>query len=424
LRRADGTVLQRLDPDDVSDGSFVFGPWFMPWSGMFVRVYMPGLQGGFMDTPVGDVTEPGDTVVEVTLPPSIVARLSGRVTGEGPRYERIEGGRIIVLTTDPTHAIIAETSTDRDGLFAVDVALPASGDPLTAPFLLRVDSPTGSGVAIELSAVATEQYQEITWLGDDELRLPISTVTGSVVFAEGGGPVPHPTVMALGEDGITRFATNSRSDGTFLFYELPAGGFRVTAQDPQTGLTASRVDPVFVDTPTSSVYDVDWELPSTETVVVRAFDEQMQRIATANLALTADSLSFERRVGPGEVIQPNAGGDYVFERVPIGGYTVQGRWTSCPGGSGCHERFASLSNELPHRVEPDFAQVEHLQFVSGGQVQVEVVFPTSDPILFVLDAIGSAGPLGFWSMAVENPGSQPTILFENVPAGPVHATIR
>jgi hypothetical protein len=409
LRTLNGTLIATTT---ISDAEFSFGPGMLPAGALKVRVYVPGVPGGFVEGTTEALATGGQEVrADLALPESIYVHVRARVRALN-HDESIDGAIIRLLRSD-TLDVIATTTADRDGIFDLDVALPASGDPLTAPFIVRAESPTGSGISVQTELTATAQYE---WIEPTELELPVSTAVGTVFYSD-GNPVPFPTVFAIAQDGVARFADRTRADGSFIFYELTAGSYRLIGQDASSGLTAEFGSPVEMPGDTGNLWYLDFALPQTGTVVVRAVDGASAPIADATVALTADSLMFERRIGPNDVTKPDAEGRYVFERVPLGPVYLQGTWLSCPGGS-CRYLFASASADLASTTEPLETQIA---FTGYGQVRVSLPGSGTGNTLFEIEALGRAGALG--SYRVGTTLQADSFLFEWVPPGPVRVVV-
>ncbi len=412
LRRLNGTVIESTT---LVNGQFHFGPNMYPGEGMKVRVFVPGLPEGFLETQTDPVAEGGfDVVADFTLPESIYATVYGRVRALN-HDESIEGATVMLLREGTREPITqANAMTDRDGLFTIHVALPAAGEPLTAPFIIRTESPTGSGTGVDVHVMADVQD---AWVQPDEIALAISTIAGQLRFGD-GADVPFPTLVATGADGVATFATRTRADGTFAFYELPSGSYRITGQDPGSGLTAEFSNPVELPTGTSNAWSIDFSLPPTGTVVVTAVDDTGAPVTDATLALMGDAMAFDRRVGPDDVVKPDAQGRYTFERVPLGDFYVQGRRTTCPGAT-CRVLFASAAGSLASTADPHEMQVA---FAGYGHVRVSLPGSGSGNTLFVLDGLGSSGPLGSYGDAYQVQAD--SWLFDMVPPGPVAVLVQ
>jgi hypothetical protein len=392
----------------AADSTFAFGPWFMPAAGMKVRVFVPGLPLGFAESPTGPVTASGEELhADVTLPDSVFATFHGRVRSVG-NADGIETSAVRLLRSD-NRAVIAQTEADLWGNFYLAAALPPDGG-----YVIQVISPTNGAVFVERTGTAAGQRE---WIEGPEFELPISTAVGTLYDASGVG-VPHPGVFVVSQNGLATFAAVVRANGSFAFYGLPAGTYRLTGQDPATGITAPFGSTFTLDTDTSSVWYLDWNLPATGTVIVRPLDETGQPVTDATLALMSDSLAFERRIGPNDVVTPVAG-VYTFAAVPLGPFHLQGRRARCAAPGDCHDLFASADGDLQSSDVP----LETAMAFSGyGQVRVNVIFPQGGPTTFQLDALGSSGPLGAYSMTVQQVAT--SYLFDLVPPGPFHATIR
>ena len=399
-----GQVLAETRVGTESASMYTFSPRFLPAEGMLVRVFVPGLPGGYVQFQTETITGDEQRVDgNLSLPESVYAIFHGVVRSVGSD-EPVQSAPVSLWSGG---TLITQMTVARDGVFDFAVALPADGT-----YTVRAAAPSGGGSYVEAGGNAGQGES----IDVGNLRLEVTTATGLVTFA-GGAAVPWPTVFAVGEDGLAWFATIWREDGTFAFYELPVGTYRLTAHDPATGLTATRSEPFTLDTTTSSVTDLTWALPPTGTVTVTARDNSGQPTTTATVALVADALAFERRIGPNDAVKPT-NGVYTFERVPLGFFYLQGTWENCAGG--CRYMFASSSGQLVDAGTPLAAQVSFDRYY--GQVNVTVTNPGTGATLFVLDPLGSAGPLGTSGQAVSQATS--TWLFGDVPPGPFRVMVQ
>jgi hypothetical protein len=395
-------------------GNFSFGSMFLPATGVTVRAFVAGLPGGYAERQTGAFTENGQILSgDTTLPASVFAHFQGLVRAiDAASNNHVAWVELsAVVAVDPiSGAELARSTTNADGFFAFYAALPADGN-----VILRAESPAGTGTSVQVPKHADSQSALV--VSDEDLVLPITYLTGSVRFPGGTG-VPFPSVFAIRHDGIATPATVSRQDGGFAFSEAPPGTYTLVAQDPATGVTVDLGRTVELPTTTSHVWYLDFTLPQAGTVTVRAVDEAGQPVSDATIALMADRLAFERRVGPDDVVKPVAG-VYSFDNVPLGPFYLQGKRARCTAPGDCRELFASAGGDLQSVDTPLDSELAFSQY---GQALVKVIFPTTGPIEIGLDAMGSAGPLGAYAFVVS--GAEPTFLFDTVPPGPLRATIR
>ncbi len=279
-----------------ADGTFTLGRAPYPVEGMRLELNMAGLPGGTFTVTTVPFTQSGQVVsTDLVLTAGVATTVTGTVTA-GDGVFPLEGAPIelTIAGTGCTPGWRCGTSTDAAGRFSLRLILPDDG-----AFSVRARSPKYSG--IEVSQPGSNLVQGAT-VDLGTLTLPMSVVAGTAT--SGARPVNDLSVVAT-SNGQAYFA-DSAFDGRWLFYELPAGTFTVTAQDYGAGTEAS----VQVDVPTSTsvVTGVPIQLPITGRVEVEVIGTNGDPDSAARVIVSRPSANFERQRSPYDTI-----GDGLFE---------------------------------------------------------------------------------------------------------------
>jgi hypothetical protein len=386
----------------LANGQYAFATRALGTEGVRVRASLQGLSDGYVEAVSGPITQNGQRItVNLTLPSSVVARISGRVVSSADHQTPVQGATIYLLARH-SGELITYASTDGDGRYAIDAALPADG-----LFTVRVLSPFNAANQVEQNGSATSQ-NALVELPLSELR--VSVLKGYVRFHD-GQPVPSPTIVGRYQYGSAQIAWATEPDGSYLCLGWPPSAYTVTAQDNVSGLSTSADVTIPSD---DALVTLDLTMPPSGTVSVRVLDQNGNHVTDARVALTSEAQSFERVAGPSETLKPDAEGRYVFTRVPIGSVYIQAT-RSC--GSSCL-LFASADGVL---AAADQTLELVVSFQDLGSVQVSLLDnPTPTQAVTVrITALGSSGPLGSYWTAKSLPAGTTQYAASNVPPGAV-----
>ncbi|MCU0256459.1 MAG: carboxypeptidase-like regulatory domain-containing protein, partial [Vicinamibacterales bacterium] len=293
-----------------ADGTFVFESLFLPAEGARIKLWnVPGLANGQVFALTGPATSIGQTLpVRLTLPPSTYATVRGRVlAGDGATPLREVSVQLRYGTS-----VVEWLESGADGRFEQRVVLGADG-----ALTVRVLHPDSSEFT-ELQRTASAQGETID-LGD--ITLPVSVLSGTVTYG-GAAPVYYPSVFARREGGPTEFAQVTREDGTYVFYNLPAGDYTVTAND-DNGLEGTTQASLASDV--SVVSDADIELPALAALTIDVRDRAGQPAQYANVVVRAGA-DFERHLG--WFAEWVSGGSFTLD-VPLGTVSIEAEVLTC-----------------------------------------------------------------------------------------------
>lgn len=390
LRTPSGLSLLSRTSD--ASGNFEFLNVFVSTDGIVLR----GTASGGLTV---DVTAPAPAPdVPVTLDvvmPGVVGTLSGRVfAGDGVTpvgqvwlelYEVLPGGGTSYLVG---------FNADNESRYTRTVLSPAGS------LLLRVYTPW-NWLGVDTPIVLPGQGAAI----EQDVVLPISTITGRVTYAD-GTPVSSPSVYVETPNGtFNQFRT---VENQYFIFEVPAGTFRIVAQDDNYGLQASTT--VTVASTTSTV-ELDFEMPPTGTVRGTLTGLTGQPIAFDSLYLVSDGLRWEQYASTDQQ------GNFEFLRVPLGPVYVQAYAYDSVNNL---YTYASASGDLASETTP---LVLNVAFDTVGQLQLQAFnsdgLPRASEYVQV-EAFGSNGPLGYFSLSRITDGDG-RINVGSVPAGPVVA---
>ena len=331
-----------------ADGTFVFTDVYLPLEGARLKLWnIAGLQQGQVSAVTGPVTQIGQQLpVTLTLPDSIYATVRGRVVA-GDGTTPLED--VSVQLRYGTDAVEWLT-TSAAGRFESRALLGADG-----AVTVRVQHPDSSEFT-EVQRTATRQGEAVD-LGD--ITLPVSVLKGTVTYGV-VAPVPYPSVFAKVTGGPTSYAQISREDGTYVFYNLPAGDYNLTAND-DNGLEGTTQ--ASLSTSASVVTDADIQLPALSTLNIEVLDRNGSVAAYANVIVRAGQ-DFERHLGWSA--EGNAGGSFTLD-VPLGTVTVEAEVLTCldPGWSEtCTGQHAATSVEVERASQQYTATVDLSEFGS------------------------------------------------------------
>ena len=178
------------------------------------------------------VTVEGDAPVTVELAlSSSLYTMRGRVVDE--RGFAVSGALITVSSNDPRTPTRRNAKSDADGTFSVP-ALPAP------PYSLRAEHPSFSRARLS----------ELEEIEDVEVVMSAGvTLLGEVLDDWTNEGLPNASVRL---DGPMKTETKTRSDGTFVFRQLPTGTYDVNLSHVDYETQAQRVviePPRYVDRP-------------------------------------------------------------------------------------------------------------------------------------------------------------------------------
>jgi len=387
-----------------ADARFLFSDFFIATAGAIARANPPGFYTS-ANQPFAAPAAGGTATVNISLP-GILGSISGIVTaGDGVTPLQRAYVQALAMIVDPEcsecsgERQIANMYSDAAGRFSLAGLLaPDTG------VTLRVYSPSFS-----LSVTRTVPFpQQNTIVTDLVIALPVTVVSGRVTFSN-GDPVPSPDVFMTGtgsSGGSTYYPSSSNADGSYVFSEVPAGTFRLTAQDGDSGLTATADLTVAAE----QVTLVNLTLPPSNTINIRALGTGDAPLLGVSLVLVSEGLAFQRSA------QTDAGGLASFDRVPVGSFYLQARRYD-----GTNYLYSSVSGQL---LETGGPLPVDIGFDAGGTVRLTAKradgTALADTSIF-LDGLGSAGPLGRFQQS-QTTDANGVAQFSGVPAGGVQVT--
>ncbi len=210
--------------------------------------------------------------------------------------------------------------------------------------------------------------------------LPLSVLKGTVAFSD-GTVVPFPTVVISQTDGLNNvktFITPSDVNGGFGIVGLPLGAFIVSAQDPNTGITAiTKINIVDVN----QVVNLNVVLQS-GVVTGTLRDSNGNPLPFAQVAISSNGIDFDL-FGNSDAL-----GVYRFDRVALGSFSVQafasGTFASAGGLIASDGQVVTADITLPNTVS-----------VFGTVFQSDGITPVSSAELSLTN-VDSFGPEGFF----------------------------
>jgi hypothetical protein len=210
--------------------------------------------------------------------------------------------------------------------------------------------------------------------------LPLSVLRGTVSFSD-GTVVVFPTVIISQTDSLNNvktFITPSDANGNFGIVGLPLGTFTISAQDPDTAVTAvTTVNITDVNQPV--VLNI---LLQTGVVTGTIHDSNGNPLPFASVALSSSGTSFDR------FGSSDAQGVYRFDRVPLGSFSIQaaagGTFASAGGLLAADGQTVTLDVTMPS-----------LSSVFGTVFQSDGTTAVASPAISVVN-VDSFGPEGFF----------------------------
>jgi hypothetical protein len=219
-----------------------------------------------------------------------------------------------------TEQVIAYGYTDYStGRYEFDAIAPGAQG-----FKVRARSPFDESVAEATGQVVND--------GDTielNLTLPVSIVKGTV-FYDDGSPLPYPNVYLMQTDAAGNpqsfYAYVKDEQGRYAIFGAAVGGFDITAQDSDTGLTTGLSGNV---ADVSAPVVVDIHLPPTGRVNGRVTAKDasghLVGVAQARVSLMFEGNTFQRNATADDA------GTYTFDRVQLGAFSVQAEHPSNGG---------------------------------------------------------------------------------------------
>ncbi|MGV3623435.1 MAG: hypothetical protein ACO1OB_21625 [Archangium sp.] len=280
--------------------------------------------------------------------------------------------------------------------------------------------PSGARVSLPVSiADATREKEDQPWIFEspqtdvflsavDASARDLATVTGKVELVS---PQPATLVALEGLGGRTTLAT---PDGTFTFFNVPAGAWRATAY--ARGLNYVPVDVVVG---TADLPDVTLAKSS---VATPSLSGSVQLVAGANGAGTSVVLALEstfiEALGRGEVppglrapeggASPNVTGAWTIRGIPDGRYVVLAAFENDdnvrdpdPGIAGTEIQRLTVSNgQMSGATSPAFKVTSAVELESPGRTGIDETsatptfawkkYPNADAyVLTVFDGLGN-----------------------------------
>lgn len=208
--------------------------------------------------------------------------------------------------------------------------------------------------------------------------LPLSVLRGTVSYSDGTA-VAFPTVIISQSDSLNNvktFIAPSDANGNFGIVGLPVGTFSVSAQDPNTGITA-----------TNTVHIVDVNQAVALNIILQSGvvtgtirDSSGNPLPFASIALSSNGIGFD------VFNSSDSQGVYRFNRVPLGSFSIQ----AAAGGT-----FASASGVIAtdgQTVTIDIS-MPTTNSIFGTVFKADGVTPVSGPDVSIvnLDSFGAEG---------------------------------
>ncbi|HEV8348494.1 MAG TPA: carboxypeptidase regulatory-like domain-containing protein [Vicinamibacterales bacterium] len=354
-----------------------------------------------------EITQANDNqTVDVT----INAPLSGNVTGTVFAADNETGlGRYAFVEALDTASgdRLNYAYTDEEGRYTINGIVPGG-----AGFTIRAHSPNDFTIVGEATGAFTVTGETKTV----NITVPVSVLRGRVTFTD-GTPVPYPDVFATetpeAAERRTFYSYNTRQDGTYRLFGLPAGvDFVVTAQDNYwggsrsglTGTATARIESIA----TPATVDVTLAPSGTIEGVVR---NAAGPVPFADVALSGSGQSFDRFVSADE------NGFYQFRRVALGSVVVQGCDFSIGGGV-CGTGSAAITTD-------NETQVVNITVSESGGVQGTVT-DGGNPVAnsrVTVESLSSLGPYSPIEQSIYT-DSAGRYAFVDVPAGAVRVNAR
>ena len=307
------------------------------------------------------------------------------------------GASVLYINSNPNPFGVAQKTVDTDGRYQFDyVRRSPSG-----PFSMRAGDP------------ATGAFQELTTrVGFDGEHIVADLVLlGRVLESDGVTPVANASVEVdrqIGDSFEFIFET-ADADGNFAFFNQEPGTFELFAEDD---FALSRFERVELPSDTLTLVQ-DIVLPPFGTVQGTVTDSTGSPVAFPEVALRNANVFFKRKE------TGDASGNYRFDRVAVGSYSVT--FTQ----SGVSSSSSPLSATAVGRVDEGELELAHLVLPGVGTVFGQLAMTPIDPT-----AVASVESRGQESEAFprifeksETVGTDGTYRVEGAPVGDVTITI-
>jgi hypothetical protein len=211
--------------------------------------------------------------------------------------------------------------------------------------------------------------------------LPLSVLKGTVTFSDGTA-IAFPTVIISQTDtasNVKTFIVPSDANGNYGIVGLPVGAFSLNAQDPNSGVTATKTVNI-IDVSQSLALDIVLQSGSVAGTLI---DSNGNPVPFASVAISSSNIDFDR------FTSSDSQGAFTFDRVALGPFTVQaaglGTFVSGNGQLITDGQTVNLNLTLPPTNS-----------IFGTVFQSNGVTPVSFPSL-TLNNLDSFGPEGFFS---------------------------
>lgn len=299
-------------------------------------------------------------------------------------------GPAVTSAKDGTYSLrVPSTRTDDKGTFTSRKVLLRSQAKNFVPY------PSGARVSLPIDTSAATRTEDskpfvlkspqtdvgLTPVPAGEQNRP--TVSGTVEMSAGQKAV----LLVLESGGRTALAS---SDGTFTFFNVPSGGFKLSAYSSGSNYTVLDVNVASAD-----VTGLEVKKSATATA---SLSGSVQLVAGANNAGTSVVLvvesTFIETLGRGEVppglrapedgVAPNISGAWTISGIPDGKYVVLAAFENDgnvrdpdPGISGTQiQHITVVGGALSPAVSPAFKVTAAVDLVSPGREGVELTSAT------------------------------------------------
>ncbi|HZI56889.1 MAG TPA: carboxypeptidase-like regulatory domain-containing protein, partial [Verrucomicrobiae bacterium] len=308
-----------------------------------------------------------------TVNVTIQAGISGTIQGTVFAADGITpvSATQVALFDTATGQQLALQGTDANGAYIFHNVVTGSEG-----FVVRAQSILNPSIIVEKSGAFVANGDVITL----NFTLDLSVLKGSVKFTD-GTVIPFPTVIVSQTDAqsnIKTFIVPSDVNGNFGIVGLPLGAFNISAQDPNTGITATNTVNI---TDVNQSFTLDMLLLS-GSVTGTVNDSNGNPLPFASVAISASGISFDR------FGNSDAQGVYSFDRVPLGSFSVQaagaGTFVSGNGVINTDGQTVNVNLNLPPTNS-----------IFGTVFNVDGITPVSGPALS-LNNLDSFGPQGFF----------------------------
>ena len=367
----------------------------VPEGAFTVRVELSGQVIEAVDTIVQD----GDAI-DVTIVRLAGATVEGQVFGIDSQTP--VPSATVELRSSNGVTLFDTTTTDSEGAFVFNDAM----DPGESR-LVRALFTDDTSQQVEEALSATEPGELFAL----SLDLPVSVIVGRVLESDGVTPVANASVEVdrqIGDSFEFIFET-ADADGNFAFFNQEPGTFELFAEDD---FALSRFERVELPSDTLTLVQ-DIVLPPFGTVQGTVTDSTGSPVAFPEVALRNANVFFTRKE------TGDASGNYRFDRVAVGSYSVT--FTQ----SGVSSSSSPLSATAVGRVDEGELELAHLVLPGVGTVFGQLATTPIDPT-----AVASVESRGQESEAFprifeksETVGTDGTYRVEGAPVGDVTITI-